>query len=83
MNALVKNNTWTLVTFPCDKKIVGCKWIFTVKYNLDGTIDRYKAKLVAKEYTQKLGINYDETFASVVKLNTMRVLISIATMKGW
>lgn len=78
MRALEKNQTWDLVTFPEGKKPVGCKWVFTVKHNPDGTIDRYKARLVAREFTQTYGIDYQETFAPVAKLNIVRVLLSIA-----
>lgn len=52
MEALEKNNTWDLVELSDWKKPVGCKWVFTVKYNWDGSLERYKARLVAKGYTQ-------------------------------
>ena len=57
--------------------------MFTVKYNLDGSLERYKAQLVAKGFTQTYGIDYSETFASVAKLNTIRVLLSIAANLDW
>lgn len=52
MRALMKNDTWELVDAPEEKKIVGCKWVFTVKCKLDGSVERYKARLVAKGFTQ-------------------------------
>lgn len=59
------------------KSTIGCKWIFTVKYNPDSLLERYKAPLVAKGFTQTYGINYSETFAPMAKLNRVRVLLSI------
>ena len=64
----------------------GChryRWVFTVKHKADGTIERYKAQLVSKGYTQSYGVGYQETFAPVAKLNTMRVLLSLAANQDW
>ncbi|WVY94335.1 hypothetical protein V8G54_033423 [Vigna mungo] len=67
MNALERNSTWEIVDKPRDKKAVGCRWIFTVKHKADGTIERYKARLVAK----------------VAKMNTVRVILALAASFGW
>ncbi|CAA6660020.1 unnamed protein product [Spirodela intermedia] len=72
MRALAKNQILDLVELPRDKKTVGCQWVYTVKYKSDGSIERYKALLVAKGYTQVYGIDYQETFAPVAKMNTFR-----------
>ena len=82
MRALKGNHKWEVVDLPKNKKIIGCKWVFTVKYNLDGSVDRYKARLVAQDYSQTYGIDYEETFAPVVKLNSSRVL-SIDVNLDW
>ena len=82
MGALERNETWEIVERPKDKKTVGCRWIYTVKYQVDGTLDRYKVRLVAKGYTQTYGIDYKETFALVAKMNTVRIIISIVAHFG-
>lgn len=83
LHALIRNKTWELVQLPEGKKAVSCKWIFTVKQTLEGKVDRYKARLVAKGYNQTYGIDYDETFAPVAKMGTVRTLISCAVNFGW
>ena len=67
MKALNKNDTWEIVSLPKGKKTVGCKWVFIVKYGVDGTLERDKTRLVAKGYTQTYKVNYHETFAPVAK----------------
>ncbi|CAL2238911.1 unnamed protein product [Prunus armeniaca] len=78
MNALNKNKTWDLVPLPRWKKALECIWVFTLKHKANSSIDRYKARLVVKGYTQTYGVDYLETFVLLAKLNTVRVLLSLA-----
>jgi len=68
---------------PENKVPIGRKWLYKYKFKADGSIDKYKARLVANGYSQKQGIDYDNTFAPVAKLNTIRVLIALTTKHNW
>lgn len=76
--ALVRNKTWRLVPLPKGKNIIGCKWVYKIKRKADGTIDRYKAWLVAKGFKQCYGIDYEDTFSPVVKAATIHLILSVA-----
>lgn len=78
----MNNGTWTLVLRTETSNLVGCKWLFRIKRNPDGSIARYKARLVAKGYTQMPGLDYKETFAPVVKPQTIKVVLTIALARG-
>lgn len=81
ITALQNNNTWSLVPPPYLKRPIGCKWVYKIKYKPDGSVKQYKARLVANGYGQVKGIDYRETFAPIVKLTTIRVLLSIASIQ--
>ena len=78
-----KSNTWKVPNLPKWKNTMGCKWVFPIKYKCDGTIKRYKAHLVVKGYTQSHGIDYQETLAPVTKIDSIQVLLSLATNNDW
>ena len=83
MVALHSNETWELVPRPHNTNIVGSKWIFHTKFHSDGTIDRYKARLVAQGFTQVPDIDYSHTFSPVVKASTVQIVLSLAVMQKW
>ena len=66
-----KNKTWEILQKPREKMLVGCKWVFMVKCRADRSIERYKVRFFAKGYKQTYGINYQETFAPIAKINTV------------
>lgn len=82
-DALLRNNTWDLVDLPPNREPIGCKWVYRIKYNADGSLQKYKARLVAKGFHQQVGFDYSETFSPVVKHITIRVVLTIAVTKGW
>ena len=81
IEALNKLNTWTLVPRPLNRRIIKCRWVFAVKRTITGTVERYRARLVAKGFSQKAGIDFDETFSPVIKYDSLRVILSIAAAK--
>ncbi|CAI7847580.1 unnamed protein product [Closterium sp. NIES-53] len=78
-----ENGTWELVELPEGRKAITSKWLFKIKSDADGKIERYKSRLVAKGYQQKEKVDYKELFALVVKLTTLRTLLAGAAIKGW
>ncbi|KAK4385753.1 Retrovirus-related Pol polyprotein from transposon TNT 1-94 [Sesamum angolense] len=80
MDSIVSNGTWVLVDLPPGCTTIGCKWIFKKKLKPDGTIDKFKARLVAKGFKQKEGIDYFDTYFSVARLTTIRVLMALTSV---
>ena len=81
--ALEANQTWTITPLPLHKMAIGCKWVYRVKYNAEGSLDKYKARLIAKGFTQQAGLDFTDTFSPVAKLTTIKTLLAIFAVRGW
>lgn len=81
--ALQKQQTWPLVLAPPHVNLVGCKWAFKLKLNSDGSISRYKARLVAKRFHQQAGVDFHKTFSPMIKLATIRLVLAIVVNCNW
>ncbi|KAH0764589.1 hypothetical protein KY285_000460 [Solanum tuberosum] len=81
--ALLKNKTWSLVPSTPSQNVVECKWVFRVKHKPDGSIERYKARLVVKGFHQRPGIDFHSTFSPVIKTTTIRLILSLAVSLKW
>ncbi|MCO5611751.1 hypothetical protein L7F22_066009 [Adiantum nelumboides] len=82
MRSLQQNLTWVLVPRPPDRSIVSCRWILRKKYNADGSIQRHKARLVARGFSQELGIDFQETFSPTLGLTTFCIMMAIGAQYG-
>ena len=83
IEALKNNDIWVIVQCPYGQKIVGSKWIFKTKRNSDGSIVKYKARFVARGFTQQYGIDYDETFSPTLALSVLRLILALGILYGW
>lgn len=83
ISSVMENNTWTLVDLPAGKRPIGLKWVFKVKKNESGEVVKYKARVVAKGYVQRQGIDFDEVFAPVARMDSVRLLLAVAAHAGW
>ena len=82
MNSMYKNDVWELVPLSEGRQVIGCKWIFKRKTGADGSVNHYKARLVAQGYSQQQGLDYDETLSPVIHFESLRALVSFAVQKN-
>ena len=83
LDALHKTHTWDMTTLPPGKSVVGYKWVYKIKTWANGSVERYKARLVARGFTQEYDINYEETFALVARITFVRSLVVVAAVCHW
>ena len=83
INSIMQNHTWELVNLPPGNKPIGCKWIFKRKLQTNGTIDKYKAHLVAKGYRQKEGLDFFDTYSPVTRITSIRMLIATTAIHNF
>nr|KAJ0194783.1 hypothetical protein LSAT_V11C700360190 [Lactuca sativa] len=81
--SIEKNKTWELVDLPKNRKAIGLKWVFKLKKDPSGKLIKHKARIVAKGYVQKHGIDYEEVFAPVARIETVRLILALAGTNGW
>ena len=79
----MKNDVWEVVPKPTGKSVVTSIWLYKIKHAADGSIEKYKARFVARGFTKKEGIDYDENFAPVAKYSTIRTIVSLAVVFRW
>ena len=82
IDSIMQNHTWELVDLPPGCKPLGSKWIFKRKMKTDGTIDKYKARLVIKGYKQKEGHDYFDTYSPVTRINSIRMILAIVASQN-
>ncbi|GJY98870.1 putative RNA-directed DNA polymerase [Tanacetum coccineum] len=83
MQALNRNGTWVITDLPKGRRVVSCKWIYKIKYKSNGEVERYPLWLVARGFSQKEGLDYEETFLPVVKMVTVRCVLSLVVQNSW
>ena len=82
LQALQANGTWFLTSLPVGKTTIGCRWVYKIKHHSDGSIESYKARLVAKDFTQLEGVDYQDTFSPTSKIIYVRCLLALAAARG-
>ncbi|KAH9120221.1 hypothetical protein AeMF1_007508, partial [Aphanomyces euteiches] len=81
--SLVKNGTWTLTDLPPGREALKCKWLWRIKFDAEGNMTKFKARLVLKGYMQRYGVDYLEIFAPVLRMNTLRPLLCLVAHNEW
>jgi hypothetical protein len=81
--SIIKNDVWEIVPRPKSKDVVSSKWLFKIKHVVDGSIEKYKARFVARGFSQKEGIDYEETFAPMARYTSIRTIIALAAKMKW
>lgn len=83
MKSILNNKTWDLTDLPQHKHVIECQWLYKIKETVDGSIEKNMTRLVAKGYSQTQGVDYEETFAPVSKITTLRTMIALAAQNNW
>ena len=81
--SIMKNDVWDIVPKPEGKSVVSSKWIYKIKHKAEGTIEKYEARFVARDFSQKEGIDYEDSFASVAQYTSIRVIMALTSMMKW
>ena len=76
-NALIENKTWELVPQLQGKNVIGCKWVYKIKFRSNSDIEKFKATLIVKGFNQKKGVDYEEIFSPIIKINMIRIILSL------
>jgi hypothetical protein len=81
--SIIKNNVWDIVSRPKEKSMVSSKWIYKIKHAIDGCVENFKERFIAIGFTQKEGIDYEDTFSPLARYTSIRTIISLALILGW
>jgi hypothetical protein len=81
--SIIKNDVWEVVPRPKNKDVVSSKWLFKIKHATNGSIEKYKARFITRGFSQKEGIDYEETFAPVARYTSIRTIIALAANMKW
>ena len=83
VDSIVRNSAWEIVPRPVGKSVVGSRWIYKVKKAADGSVEKYKARFVARGFSQIEGIDYEETFAPVARYSSILTILALLAQMGW